>query len=87
MRTTVDIEKGTLRRAKALAATRGDTLGSVVSEALIAYFVAEERAAARAAPRLPVARHSSLRSGIDLSPRTLKAILEEDETEARTVPR
>lgn len=79
MRTTVDIQHELLQRARAVAVRSRRTLGDVVDDALRALFAEEERAAARCPPPLPVARPSALAPGIDLSPRTIKELLAEDD--------
>lgn len=66
MRTTVDLEENTLRRAKALAAQQGTTLSALVEDAVKA--VVNRGATPAGAPvELPVLRGGRLRPGVDLS--------------------
>jgi hypothetical protein len=66
MRTTVDLEEDTLRRAKILAAKNGTTLSRLIEDSVKAVL---NRGATRAGPRLelPVFHGRGLRSGVDLS--------------------
>ncbi|HST63731.1 MAG TPA: CopG family transcriptional regulator [Mycobacteriales bacterium] len=66
MRTTVDLEEETLRRAKTLAAEKGMTLSRLVEDAVKAV-VNRGPAAAGARVELPVFHGGRLRPGIDLS--------------------
>lgn len=65
MRTTIDLEEDTLRRAKMLAAERGMTLSGLVEDAVKAVI---NRGASRGGARLelPVVRGGRLRPGVDL---------------------
>ena len=66
MRTTVDLEEDTLRRAKTLAAENGTTLSRLIEDALKAVI---NRGATTARPRieLPVFHGGRLRPGVDLA--------------------
>jgi hypothetical protein len=66
MRTTIDLEEDTLRRAKIVAAQHGMTLSQLVDDAVKAVL---DRAATPAGPRveLPVFHGGGLRPGVDLS--------------------
>ncbi|MFZ5475668.1 MAG: type II toxin-antitoxin system VapB family antitoxin [Myxococcota bacterium] len=76
MRTTVDIRDDLLRRARRHAADTDRTLSELVDTALSELL---DRPRAARSPPLPVARPSALAPGVDLSPRTLKEILAEDD--------
>lgn len=76
MRTTIDVREDLLRRARQLALDRGATLGDVVNDGLCLLL---DHLATVPAPSLPRGRPSALRPGVDLSPRTIKELLAEDE--------
>ena len=64
MRTTITIDDDLYRRTKALAASTGRTVGSVVEEALRVELFRAETAAGRA-PEIPTHR-GGLHPGVDL---------------------
>ena len=66
MRTTVDLEEDTLRRAKVVAAENGMTLSQLVDDAVKAA-LARRTASVRTRVELPVFHGHGLRPGVDLS--------------------
>ena len=79
MRTTVDLEEDTLRRARALAAQQGTTLSALVEDAVKA--VVNRVATPAGAPvELPVVHGGRLRPGIDLGDSaSLAEVMDADE--------
>ena len=66
MRTTVDLDDDTLRRAKQLAAANGTTLGRLIEDAVRAVLNRREQPAAGVA-ELPIFHGRGLRAGVDLA--------------------
>lgn len=66
MRTTVDMDDDTLRRAKQMAAANGTTLARLIEDAVRA-LLSRRDDAVRPATELPVFHGRGLRAGVDLA--------------------
>jgi hypothetical protein len=79
MRTTIDLHDDLLRRAKVLAAESDRTLSEVVADAL-RVLLRHGEAAGPPEP-LPVARFSRTVPGVDLTPRGLRDLIDDEDVE------
>lgn len=82
MRTTVNVDDDLLRRARALAAESGRTLGEIVEDALRVSLLRDGRDDL-VAVELPTYGGSGLQPGVDLEDKDALAVLLGDEDRAR----
>ena len=79
MRTTIRIDDALYRRAKALAAESGRTVGEVIEDA-VRTSLAKPAGGARDVPDLPVFGGSGIQPGVDLSDNArLRDLMDEGE--------